>query len=320
LNEAERVLHQMRYLFRGRTDMYGAIHGEAIKAELTADVWRGHLEGDGSVGVYPLVKTASGPRVAWGCTDIDNKQDPESLMPLARNLHRALALMGITSWVERTKSKGFHVWVFTTDYVPAEHMRHALLLAHQAAGVAPVEVNPKSLTGGKGGNGNYCNTPYSRVFADVGRRVVLDPETWEPMTVGDFTQQAVETINTPQQIAAVAGRYKPPPPPPRVDIESYAGGDLDELVAKLGGTNEKPSLHRMIFNDGPLEGRDRSGTLARLCHLLAESGRFTPGEALALMYDADRRWGKHLERGDPERLDELTARVFGQHSVVPVNR
>jgi hypothetical protein len=324
LNEAERVLHQMRYLFRGRTDMYGAIHGEAIKADLTADVWRQHLEGQGSAGVYPLVKTASGPRVAWGCTDIDgNKDDPDAYsqtLPLARNMHKTLRLLGITSWVEITKSRGFHVWVFTEDYVPAEHMRHALLLAHQAAGVSPVEVNPKSLTGGKAGNGNYVNVPYARVFADVGRRVVLDPETWEPMTVGDFTQCAVDTINTPQQIAAVAGRYKPPPPPPRVDIESYAGGDLDELVAKLGGTNEKPSLQRMIFNEGPLEGRDRSGTLARLCHLLAESGRFTPGEALALMYDADRRWGKHLERGDPERLDELTARVFGQHSVVPVSR
>jgi hypothetical protein len=318
LNEPDHVLGRFKYLHRGRTEAWGALHGECVREEITDDLWRSHLYGEGSLGIYPLVRTSSGLRVAWGATDIDNKEDPDSLLPLARNLHRALKLLGLTSWVERTKSKGFHVWVYTTDYVPAEHMRHALLLAHQIAGVAPVEVNPKQLSLEGKSFGNYLALPYSRVFADVGRRVVLDPETWEPMTVGDFTQRAVDTINTPQQIADVAGRYKPPPPPPRVDIESYAGGDLDELVAKLGGTNEKPSLQRMIFNEGPLEGRDRSGTLARLCHLLAESGRFTPGEALALALDADQRWCKFVERGEPEQVEVMIARAW--EKVTPVNR
>lgn len=301
------VDQQFAYLFRGRTDRWGAVHGQSVEETVTPARYSEHLwVPDRSLGIYPLVKTAAGVSVPWGCTDIDNAADPEACLPLARNLLKVLGLVGITGWLERTKGKGYHVWVFVEGWVPAEQMRNALLFAHQVAGVAPTEVNPKSLSGGKGGNGNYVNLPYAFDWDGTGKRCVLDADTGMPMELDVFTSAAMSSLSSPQTIASAAARYVPPPPPPRVDIEAYAGGDLQPLVGKL------PGLAFTIFNGGPLEGRDRSGTLARLAHLMAEADVFTTGEAVALLMDADARWGKYLERGEPEELENLIARAWGK--------
>lgn len=303
------LLSSFKYLFRGREDIYGAVHGECVKEPITQEMWAAHLFGEGSIGVYPLVQTsAGGQRVPWGCTDIDDGY--ERSLPLAKNMHRALKLLGLSSWVEITKGKGFHVWVFAQGWVASEQMRNALLLAHQVAGVRPTEVNPKSATGGKGGNGNYVNVPYAATFAADGRRVVLDPTSWEPMDVQEFTQMASASLNTVQAVLDAAGRYVPPPPPPRVDIEQCSDADLAELTKQ----GRMPGLAFRIFNEGPLEGRDRSGTLARLSHLLAESDAYTAGEALALLTDADIRWGKFIEAGRDEELHKMIGAAFGKRA------
>src|SRR5690606_36919034 len=93
-----------------------------------------HLNLDGhSLGVYPMVSGDKIRRnvfeqrhgidggdhyVKWGCSDIDNPDDLELAFVLARNLHTALRALGIESWVERTKGKGYHVWVFAEEWVP----------------------------------------------------------------------------------------------------------------------------------------------------------------------------------------------------------
>ena len=310
------LTRQFQYLFRGRDDLWGAIHGEAMRSKVTPELWTAHLYGEGSLGIYPLLKRADGtPIVAWGCTDIDNGY--EASLPLARNLVRTLKLLGITAWCERTKGKGFHVWVFVEGYVPAQQMRDALLFAHQVAGVAPTEVNPKSNHGGKQGNGNYVNLPYAKTFADEGRRVVLDPDSGMPMPLDEFVLDAWSSLNPPESVAKVAARYVPPPPPPRVEIEGYSDANLEPLVKRL------PGLAYRIFQEGPLHerevdgkrkgSRDRSGTLARLAHLCAEAETFTPGETLAVLVDADRRWGKFFDRFDGmEQLELMVGRAFGK--------
>jgi hypothetical protein len=425
-------------LFRGRTDAWGAVHGESIQRELTDGDWTDHLHGVGSIGIYPLVKAPGGLRVAWGCTDIDDGY--EQSLPLAKNMHQALRLLGLTSWVEVTKSKGFHVWVFVNGWALAEHMRNALLLAHQIAGVTPTEVNPKQTVAKGAGLGNYVNLCYAHNWSgdsdeilvarglglagwaaggggflscptaqgqaarsgdcavhdgsgrrgagedgrgcwparpseahhealsrsrlegtvdvvrpaergsdgpgvgdlpvaggtstaagasavrdvayerrpvrasDAFRRVVLDvggqltgvPDT--PLTVEEFVAAATSTAESTERLAGVAARYRPPPPPPRVSVGTYEGAVDKTLTDKLGG------LAWRIFTDGPLEGRDRSGTLMRLAHLMVEGGTLTPAESLALLEDADARWGKFIERGEPERLEEMVGRAFGKRA------
>lgn len=304
------VDRQFAYLFRGRTDAWGAVEGRSVQEPVTPEHYERHLWQAGqSMGVYPLVKTPAGMRVAWGCTDIDNADNPEACLPLARNLVRVLGLLGITAWVERTKGKGYHVWVFVDGWCAAENMRNALLFAHQVAGVAPTEVNPKQTSEAKlkVGLGNYVNLPYAHDWRGTDRRTVIFHNDGQPMGLEAFVSAAMSSLSSPQTIAEAAQRYVPPPPPPRVDIDAYAGGDLQPLVEKL------PGLAFTIFNGGPLEGRDRSGTLARLAHLMAEADLFTPGEGLALLMDADARWGKYLERGEPEQLEQLIGRAWAKH-------
>jgi hypothetical protein len=74
-------------------------------------------------------------------------------------------------------------------------------------------------------------------------------------------------------------------------------GDLLSLpVDNLQG------LAYTIWRDGPLPGSDRSTILVHLARLLAEQDMH-PQDALAVLADADRRWGKgFLDRGSAGEL------------------
>lgn len=123
-------------LFQGRRDVYGSVEGGCIKKHLTTDIWVAHLYYTGSVGVYPMVDN----KVHWGCVDIDLG---EEMLAMAQNLQTVLAFYKLTSWIEKSKGKGFHIFVFANDWVPAKTMRRALIVACEIAGVPPTEVNPK---------------------------------------------------------------------------------------------------------------------------------------------------------------------------------
>lgn len=327
------TLADFQHLFRGRRDVWGKVHGEAVKGEpLTDQHWVDHLYGGGSLGIYPIVPVPlvehpgvpdGALAVAWGCTDIDMAEDPEASLPLAVNMHRALSAMDVTAWIERTKGKGFHVWVFVHGWVPANTMRECLLAAHQVAGVAPSEVNPKQVSTDhlKVGLGNYVNLPYAHTWAVLGKRVVLstEPEVpWlEPMGLDHWVRYATATMNEAPEIEAAAKLYVPPPPRRAVDIEQCSDEKLASLVERM------PGLPFTIFQQGPFfEGAtrhpDRSQTLAHMAHLLAEAHDhdgvrlFMPGEALALLVDADKRWGKFWDRADGQyQLEKMIVAAYG---------
>lgn len=303
------LVDQFDELFDGRRDVWGAIEGRCVRTSLTPQLWWEHLYGGISVGVYPLVHDSNDNKhyVKWGCTDIDLGYDK---IALAKNMHKALKALGITSWVEKTKGKGFHIWVFCTTWVPAATMRNALLVAHQLAGVPPTEVNPKQVDASttQHGLGNYVNVPYFNDHAQLGKRVVFPPggiaHDVAMLDRGTFATLALAARNPPAAIEAAANLYVPPPPPRAVRIEKYSGG-IDTPVRRLNG------LAFTIFNDGPLEGKDRSSTLAQLAYLCADSG-LSPGEALEVLADADRRWGKFSERPDCyQQLGRMIERAYG---------
>lgn len=287
-------------LFAGRRDVWGAVHGECRREPLTFEGLREHLHGSGSVGVYPLVDGT----VHWGCSDIDRGLE---MMVLARNLQRALSALGLSSWIERSKGKGYHVWVFADSWVPAEDMRRALLVAHQLAGVPPTEVNPKqtSTENLAEGLGNYVNLPYAKGYADMGKRVVLD-DHGVPMRLDQFLDAAEATLNDATTIAAAATLYVPPPPRSAVEIAAY-DGSIDDVVRKLGG------LAFTIFMNGPTErfGYKRFRTLQRLA-FLCKDDKLTPSEAFVVLWDADGRWAKFHDRPDGElRVREIVERAYG---------
>ena len=169
-------------LFPGRYDVWGALHGEAIKERLTLTHFRRHLEGRVSLGIYPLRRDGA---VKWFAGDID-RNEPEHALGLAE----AFRQLGLTSgvYVERSKGKGFHVLVLLDHWLPARDVRLAAKEALRIAGL-PVgtEVFPKQdrLTD-ETPWGNYLNLPYFGGDNPQGRRMIINPLTLAPWPLEDW--------------------------------------------------------------------------------------------------------------------------------------
>jgi len=116
-------------LFRGRGDVYGHNEGRCVKEQLTNEVFQKHFSGEAPIGIYPMVPHAEQFYVAWGCVDFDTADADQN----AVKLHDALMEAGIVSWIEKSRSKGFHVWVFAEQAVLAEDMRNMLVVASHVA-------------------------------------------------------------------------------------------------------------------------------------------------------------------------------------------
>ena len=286
-------------LFRGRGDVYGHDEGRCVKSPLTDEHWRDHLLGVSGIGIYPAVPTRTDVICAWGCTDIDIEDHSQALL-----LQDTLAQAGIVSWVERSRSKGYHVWIFTSSPVSAESMRNMQLVAHQVADMDPREVNPKQTDVSLTKYGNYVRLPYFGGMNDTPvRRVIIDRDG-EPIPLIQFLGDATQTANDPDLIDRIASMYQPPVHQ-HVVIDT---GDPDlDLASSLREVN---GLGYVIWRDGPLAGHDRSRTLVRLAHLCRDSG-MSPSQCGIVVRDADRRWGKYHERANgAEELDKIVVRVY----------
>ena len=78
---------------------------------------------------------------------------------------------------------------------------------------------------------------------------------------------------------------------------------LDEAMTVLS------PLGKVIWRDGPLQGRDRSSTLAKLGHECVRAG-LNPSQTKTVLRTADQRWGKyHLRHNGDIEIDKLVFRV-----------
>jgi hypothetical protein len=308
------LVDQFAELFQGCNDAYGSNTGGCIRKPVTREVWERHLSGGEPIGIYPLVTSYPHhpliqPIVRWGCSDIDVDD-----VTLALNLYRALRELGLTSWIERSRSKGYHVWVFVTEWVPAETMRNALLVAHQVAGVPPTEINPKQ-TGGVE-LGNYVRLPFPGHLHhptwthDEPQTARRQDAPNHPYPLASFVADALATRNTPSAIAEVAKLYVPPPPKRTVQVAPHptmGGKFLQKSTDKLS------PLAYTIYSEGPTErfGYDRSRTLQRLAHLCRESG-LSAFESYEVVRAADEKWGKFYNRPDcHHQIERMIQRAYG---------
>jgi hypothetical protein len=285
-------------LFRGRADAYGSWDGGCVRKPLSGESFARHLTGIEPIGVYPLVPFRGGWGCVWGCSDID-VDDYDA----ACNLQMAFSVKGIKAWVEKTR-KGYHVWVFATELVPAATMRRAFLAAHQAIGLVAKEVNPKQETVGNG-FGNYVRLPYNNQITDIGEnRYVVVGDLQTPVPFADFVTEAIESRTRPEQLEEIASLWREPK---RETIN--IGDTLPEVKLLLKMLSP---LAYTIWKDGPYQGGDRSSTLVKLCHHLYSSG-LNPTEAYSVIKDADRRWGKYYDRADgEEQMLKIVSKVYGE--------
>jgi hypothetical protein len=295
---------QLRFaaLFEGRRDAYGTEEGGcrwATDSDIYEVLVDRHLETGPCLGVYP--QTAEGV-VHWGCVDFDEGDEKSRID--AVNLTTALAQLGVVGFIERSRSKGFHVWVFADGWVPAPLMRKALMGACQLVEAPIKEVNPKQESLPEGSVGNYVRLPYPG-NGNPGRQVVIDESDGSDLDVETFVSLAEHSLVTPSMLEPFAELYVPPvapPPPKRVWVD-----DGRKPTEKLSG------LAFTIYKDGPLDGSDRSDTLWKLCSLMREEcPDLTFHEALDLLVDADRRWGKFSRRANGEQqLAKMLSKAWG---------
>lgn len=279
-------------LFQGRTDAYGSWEGSSVKKPVSYDNFARHLYGEELIGIYPLLDNST---VRWGCSDIDI-DDIDS----ARNLQMALHTKSIPSFVERTV-KGFHVWVFGSEWIPAPIMRRAFLSAHEAIGLPPKEVNPKQEEAV--GLGNYVRLPYPNgMNSEPDVRYILTHDD-SPMKFDSFLK-----IVSAQRVDAQRLR-------PLAELHRVRQKALLEPAVMTASVQEAldyvDAYVATIWRNGPLDGRDRSNTLCKMVHKMHQ-GNVPMNYAYTILKDADKRWGKfHLRVDCVEQLVKIVEDIYG---------
>lgn len=297
------VITRFANIFQGSRMAYGSEDGGCIRDIGSRDVWADHLSGYAPMGVYPVVaRELIDPThvffVRWGACDIDYEDIQEAI-----NFHNLLKQVGVPSYIERSRSKGYHVWVFVEEWISAETMRHALLVVRDFLKMEAREIYPKQTTLRAGELGNYLRLPYPGWLAGVGasRRLMLAlyEGEWHPMPLEYFLDNV--QFADPKDLEKLASRYTPPQP---VTANFYREDfDVDDTThnriarAALHRISNKLAWH--IYNNGPSPGVDRSSTLMRLCNMVAQAGA-TPQECFSIVWSADlKEWGgKYVNRAD----------------------
>ncbi|MEW5816334.1 MAG: DEAD/DEAH box helicase family protein [Spirochaetota bacterium] len=179
-------------------------------APVTDDVVKQHLEGNITMGVYPLLKDDT---CYFLVIDFDKKtwqDDVKSFMEICSQKN-------ILASLERSRSgKGGHIWIFFFGAVPAESARHlgTFLITetmeqwHQLDMKSYDRLFPNQDIMPKGGFGNLIALPLQKIPRENGNSVFIDndfnpyPDQWlylssirrmSPEEVQAFVHEAIKT-------------------------------------------------------------------------------------------------------------------------------
>lgn len=285
-------------LFAGRTDAYGSDSGGAIWAPVTHDTYDNHLNGIEPIGIYPIVHDNDGKLwVRWGCCDIDTGDWQEAFL-----LATALNGMGLLPHVERSRSKGWHIWVFVPEWVEAWEMRRCLKVAYAAIDLPAREANPKSEQLRPSQLGNYVRLPFKgALIVDSERQVMVDGwdrhDDGEPVGFFDWIHPSNHVYSDPNRIKHWANKWYERP---RRSIEIKVGAEADRLAHTL------PATWQTTWREGNV--RDRSATFVAMAYDLAKRG-WQPSDVFTILWGCP--WNKYRDRVDGEHyVRDIVERAF----------
>lgn len=292
------LARSFKELFLGNLEAHGTAAGGAVRI---TPPWLAHLDGKTPIGIYPMVASDGQWVVRWGCVDFDVKADnhpaydfetEKEAHEAAYTLRRVLGLLAITGWVERTRSHGRHLWVFSREWVPAATMRRGLLAACEIADAPTREVNPKSTTLNEGQLGNYVNLCFPGGVNATERLILMDDG--EPYGLEAFLTEATSSRAQASEIQALAELYRAPPKATMAHVEYDEDADLNQRG-------------RDLWEYGPDSG-DRSLGMIHLAKECRISG-LVPEQTLGIMHTCP--WNKYAGRSDEEkRLNSIIERVY----------
>lgn len=303
--------HKMLDLFGGRMDAWGQdvlidgkMTGRAKHGPVTHDLMLDHLHGRQGVGIYPMWQQNDEWWVKWGCCDIDTGDWSE-----AYGLATVLRSMGFTPFVERSRSKGWHVWVFADSPVQASAMRRALKVAYATIDLQAREANPKSERLRDGQLGNYVRLPFKGALVEPTDRQVM-MTGWDadgdglPVRVADWFNGFDANMRIhPETIRYWASKWKEP------TKKHFDNPQLSEEQLRRTFKTMNRDLFDFVAN-GPKGAGDRSEALVALAFKCKRFG-YTPEEIYGIVDAADQRWGKyHLRPDGQEYLLDIVERTL----------
>ena len=232
-------------LFTGLPNVYGTYgpktgRARQVKELVTEKVIQAHLSGKKPYGVYLL----TGDRTNAVVVDFDIEDVSLPVAYVAKAKH-----YGISSYIERGKSKGYHVWIFFEQ--GGVLARKARLVAHKILtdmGEHKTEVFPKQdILTDNVSYGNFINAPLFGELVPQGRTVFMDckdptkpcPDQWELLeNVKRVPQSKLDTIIKRYKLdkpAAIIKKTK------RGSV-SYSGGN--------GSLSALPPCGRKMLTEG----------------------------------------------------------------------
>lgn len=309
---------RMLDVFGGRMDSYGkdvpkdgdpAGGGMRVDGNVTPQLVKQHLYGEIGIGLYPTWHNDNGVLMAsWGCCDIDTGDWSE-----AYALVVSLRAMGMVPHVERSRSKGWHTWLFPSEPVTALEMRRALKVAYAAIELPAKEANPKQETLKPGQVGNYVRLPYKGAMSNFGNDFAKQcfmvgydvKHDGFPIGPTDWLYEFDTGFQTsPDVIKKWAYKWQEPSRA-EVSVRTYGDAELQELCGGLRGDL------LLFVKNGPRN--DRSAGMVALAHKL-RGAKYTPTEAFNILCVADSQWGsKYESRGVAMRdkyVTEIIERVY----------
>lgn len=264
-------------LFYGREDAWFDSNQSQCRWERVSLMhFHNHLWGEQEIGTYPVLDSCT---ARWSCIDID-EDDYEA----ATSVQDVWSYFEVQSFIERSRSKGFHIWVFMSDWVSATLLRFAgLYVVHIAGLPSDTEVNPKqiSVLGLKPprraphwirhGIGNTVRLPYS-AQANPGRMAVLPlsgPESPArgPMDVGSFVALATQRRAAQGALLAPAQRWRA--------MESAREAERQATIDRIGTGRLSPTTQEAwrILNGERLVGSgERDNQFYTIANMLRGQG------------------------------------------------
>ncbi|GEM_PF-7113672 len=179
-------------LFSGREGVHarmwlgqrGRVGYSPVKAPLTPSILRKHLSGKYTVGVYQIKLNNT---VKWVVFDLDisfkslkdflrsgDKFDKAmgEMLEIFKELKNSLSKSGISSYIEDSGFKGYHLWIFFKDPVNAGTAREFAEMWGKKLSVPPqfhLEIFPKQARVPSNGYGNLVKLP-GGIHLKTGRR------------------------------------------------------------------------------------------------------------------------------------------------------
>jgi hypothetical protein len=274
---SEKRLQTFRWLFVAREDAHARRTGDqpvAVREPLSDEVLAAHLAGEYRVGTYLIKPDGKTPFLV---IDVDLRK-----RSLVKRILRRLHKRNVTAYVERSKSKRHHIWIFFDKPLLASKARAFAKIVLREIENRKIEIFPKQDKIRRDGLGNCIFLPLFGADASEGRTVFLD-EHFAPIKDQWSFLQTIR--RTPKKLIIKACRNAEP----ESRQLSEPANRLGEAIKK--GTRNKTltSLAGAMRHQGATEG-------AMLAALLQENQeRCRP----AMPPEEVRRIAKSISRYEP---------------------